>query len=101
MPHPNAKKKKNIFQGTSSSSDKSDGEKSVEKGYTPNNKPSLNSGFNSKYEVIEGVFMTNKQLYQVLNKYGSEGKKKEDDDDKETIRELKNKYIDLCNVITE
>ena len=100
MPHPNAKKKKNIFQGTSSSSDKSDGEKSVEKGYTPNNKPSSNSGLNSKYEVIEGVFMTNKQLYQVLNKYGSEGKKKEDDD-KETIRELKNKYIDLCNVITE
>ena len=93
-------KKKNIFND--SSSDSSNEDQTINRKAKNHRTPASQQ----KFEVIEGVYLTNKQLYQIISKHGSSenpsGKKNmNQDEDRETIKQLKNKYIDLCNVLTE
>ena len=68
----NNTKKKNIFNDESNSESEDDNQTENKKYATlksqmPNTDP--------KSEIIPGVFLTNKQLYQILNKHGAQQSK--------------------------
>lgn len=76
--------KKNIFQESSDSQDES----------------KVSSITNNKTEVVPGVYLTKKQLHQILTKHGKNSAPAPSADEVQ-LQELKSKYIDLCNILAE
>lgn len=91
------KKKKNVFADNSSESSSSSEDEPFFR--TNVEKSELKDENEGKIEVIDSVFLTNKQLEEILRRYGKIVKTAPKESESEKIQSIRNKYTELCHLV--